>query len=44
MKVIIAGAGRMGQRHAQGIAGIKEIECITLADIMQQHLKMLQRL
>ena len=33
MRVIIAGAGRMGQRHAQGIAGIKEIEKITLADI-----------
>jgi predicted dehydrogenase len=32
MNVIILGAGRMGLRHAEGIAKVKEIKLITLID------------
>jgi predicted dehydrogenase len=35
MKVLIIGAGRMGMRHAVGIAPIKAITQITLADISE---------
>ncbi len=33
MKVLIIGAGRMGQRHAQGVAPISDVETIVLTDI-----------
>jgi predicted dehydrogenase len=38
MNVIIIGSGRMGIRHAQGIANIGEIETIKMVDITQSAL------
>jgi predicted dehydrogenase len=38
MNVIIVGAGRMGIRHAQGVAQIKEVNKIKIVDINQSAL------
>ncbi len=38
MKVVIVGAGRMGLRHATGIAGINQVSGITLIDISDKSL------
>lgn len=38
MKVLIIGAGRMGQRHAQGIGEVENVSKIVLVDISHQAL------
>jgi predicted dehydrogenase len=39
MNVIIIGAGRMGLRHGQGLAGLKQVESICFADISEAALQ-----
>lgn len=39
MKIVILGAGRMGQRHAQGALAVNEVDSILMSDINPQALE-----